>query len=114
VAPYSWGPASLAGLRRTVPILSARVAPTFFQVLGLKAALGRTFHDGDAQSCGNCVVLSHEIWQLQFRRDPGLIGRHILLDGSDRMVIGILPSQLPPSFAGIAAWTLLDQRRPFQ
>jgi hypothetical protein len=112
VAPYSWGPASLAGLRRTVPILSARVAPTFFQVLGLKAALGRTFHDGDAQSCGNCVVLSHEIWQLQFRRDPGLIGRHILLDGSDRMVIGILPRNFHLLSPEIAAWTLLDSAAP--
>ena len=35
VAPYSWSPGKLVGPRRTVPILAARVAPEFFQVLNL-------------------------------------------------------------------------------
>jgi hypothetical protein len=112
VAPYSWGPASLHGQRRDVSVLAGRVAPTFFEVLGLKAALGRTFQAGDAQSCANCVVLSHEIWKLQFHGDPGLIGRHIWLDGSDRIVIGVLPRNFHLLSAEIAAWTLLDSTSP--
>jgi hypothetical protein len=112
VAPYSWGPARLEGPRRTVPVLSARVAPEFFQVLGLNAALGRTFRPDDAQGCGNCVVLSHEIWQLQFRGDPSLAGRHVVLDGSDRVVIGVLPGNFHLLSPEIAVWTLLDSQAP--
>jgi hypothetical protein len=112
VAPYSWGPAGLSGPRRTVPVLSARVAPTFFEVLGLKAALGRTFHAADAGSCGNCVVLSYESWHLQFHGDPNLVGRNIQLDGSDRVVIGVLPRNFHLLSPEIAAWTLLDSTSP--
>lgn len=112
VAPYSWGPGRLSGPRRDVSVLAARVAPSFFQVLGLKAALGRTFQDGDEQHCENCLVLSHEIWQLQFRGDPKIIGRDILLDGSHRTVIGVLPRNFHLLSADIAAWTLLDSASP--
>jgi hypothetical protein len=66
VARYSWSPGKLVGPRRTVPILAARVAPEFFQVLNLNVAIGRTFRTGDDRTCSNCVLLSHEIWQLQF------------------------------------------------
>jgi hypothetical protein len=112
VAPYSWGPATLAGPRRPVPVLSARVAPTFFEVLGLQAAVGRAFHADDGQSCANCIVLSHEIWQIQFHGNPNLVGRHIELDGSDRVVIGILPRNFHLFSPEIAAWTLLDSASP--
>ena len=57
-------------------------------------------------------MLSHEIWKLQFHSDPGVIGRHILLDGSDRIVIGILPRNFHLLSAEIAAWTLLDSASP--
>ena len=112
VAPYSWGPAKLAGPRRTVSILSARVAPTFFEVLGLQPELGRIFHAADAQTCPNCVVLSHDIWQLQFHGDPHLVGGHILLDGNDRVVIGVLPRNFHLLSPEMASWTLLDSESP--
>lgn len=108
VAPYSWGPARLFATKRTVPIWSARVAPTFFDVLGVKAALGRTFHSGDAQPCGNCAVLNHETWRVQFRGDPAVVGRVIVVDGDEKAVIGVLPANFHLASPDIAVWTLLD------
>src|ERR1700678_2062806 len=75
VAPYSWGPGNLQTQQRTVPILSARVEPDFFQVLQLPAAKGRTFRVGDEKGCSACVVLSNEIWRLRFHSDPSIVGR---------------------------------------
>jgi len=112
VAPYSWGPGKLQGERRTVPILAARVAPEFFQVLNLKAAVGRTFRPGDETACGGCVLLSHEIWRLQFHNDPSIIGRHVLVDGADRTVMGVLPANFHLLPADISVWTLLDSDAP--
>ena len=112
VAPYSWGPAKLEIPQRAVPVLSARVAPEFFQVLGLRAALGRTFRSGDDRSCDTCVILSHGIWRLQFHSDPSVIGREVLLDGSPREVIGVLPGNFHLLPAEISAWTLLDSGAP--
>jgi MacB-like periplasmic core domain len=112
VAPYSWGPGRLAGEYRTVPILTARVAPDFFELLGVNAAAGRTFRTGDAQTCRNCAVLSHEMWKLQFASAPGVIGQRIMLDGSQKTVIGVLPRNFHLVSSDIAAWTLLDPAAP--
>jgi hypothetical protein len=112
VAPYSWGPGRLAGAQRTVPILAVRVAPEFFEVLGVRASVGRTFRGTDAQSCRTCVVFSDEIWKLQFKSAPGIIGRQIMVDGGEKTVIGVLPRNFHLISSDIAAWTLLDAAAP--
>jgi len=112
VAPYSWSPSKLVGPRRTVPILAARVAPEFFQVLNLNVAMGQTFRTGDNRDCGKCVLLSHEIWQLQFHGDPAIVGQQVTLDGSPRTVIGVLPSNFHLLSPEIAVWALLDSASP--
>lgn len=111
-APYSWGPGRLASTQRTVPILTARVAPEFFELLGVNAVLGRTFRSDDAQSCHDCVVLGNEIWKLQFKSAPGVITRPIVIDGRARTVIGVLPPNFHLLSSDIAAWTLLDPAAP--
>jgi hypothetical protein len=112
VAPYSWGPGTLTASQRTVPILSARVAPEFFQVLDLHAAIGRTLRAGDEETCANCVLLSHEIWQLQLHGDPAIVGRQVTLDGSPRTVVGVLPRNFHLLSPEIAVWALLDSASP--
>lgn len=112
VAPYSWGPSQLQTTKRAGPILSAEVAPGFFQVLNLNAALGRTFHAGDDNACGSCVVLSNEIWRLQFHSDRSVLGRQVLVGGVARTVIGVLPRNFHLLSADISAWTLLDSGTP--
>jgi hypothetical protein len=112
VAPYSWGPGRLSGVYQTVPVLTANVAPEFFELLGVKAAAGRTFRASDGQACNNCVVLSHDIWRLQFHSDPGVIGRPIMVDGSEKTVIGILPRDFHLISSNIAVWALLNPGAP--
>lgn len=112
VAPYSWGPGSLTVSRHTVPILSARVAPGFFRVVGLPAARGRTLREGDEQTCNSCVVLSDQIWRLQFHSDAAIVGQTVTLDGTERTVIGVLPRNFHLLSPEIAVWTLLDSHSP--
>ena len=112
VAPYSWGPATLMGSRHPISILSARVAPGFFQVLGLQAAHGRILRQQDEQGCSNCIVLSDDIWRLQFHSDPAILGRAVRVDGTERVVIGILPRNFHLLSPEIAVWSLLDSHAP--
>jgi hypothetical protein len=112
VAPYSWGPGKLTAGKRMVPILSARVAPDFFDILGVKAMLGRTFESRDGQSCPNCVVLSNELWALQFKSSPGVIGHRVVVDGNEKIVIGVLPRNFRLVSSDIGVWTLLDSGSP--
>ena len=112
VAPFSWGPASLGPEQRSIPILSARVAPGFFQVLGLRASSGRTLRPGDEQGCGACVVLGNDIWRLQYHSNPSVVGQSVQLDGIEHLVIGVLPRNFHLFSPDIGAWTLLDSRSP--
>jgi len=112
VAPYSWGPGKLVTPERTAPVLSARVAPEFFPMLNLKAAIGRTFRAGDERACRECVVLSNAIWRYQFDGAPAVIGRRVAVDGSTRTVIGVLPRNFHLLPADISVWTLLDSSTP--
>jgi len=108
VAAYSWGPQRLALPQGKVPILTAQVSPQFFELLGVKAALGRTLRSDDAQTCKTCIVLSDEIWKLQFKGDTGVIGQRIEIDGIERIVVGVLPRNFHLVSSDIAAWTLLN------
>jgi len=108
VVPYSWAPGKLNGADREVSILVARVGPEFFELLGVRAAVGRTFQTEDSGRCGNCVVLSYQAWRDQFAREAGIVGQRILIDGSEMTVIGVLPPDLHFLSSGIAVWQLMD------
>src|SRR5215831_8958933 len=58
------------------------VSANYFDTLGVKAAMGRTFYpDEDQQPGGHpVIVLSHAVWTRVFNSDPGIINRVITLN----------------------------------
>jgi predicted permease len=83
--------AGLAGGNERV--LNARlVSDNYFVVLGVAPVLGRAFDGPDDRA----VVLSHELWQAAFNADPAVIGRRVMVGGSDFTIAGVAPA----SFAG--------------
>src|SRR5262245_41773677 len=69
-----------------------RVSPAFFRMLGVDAAIGRTFSDDEGvPGRDNVAVLSHRLWTRRFGGDRAIVGRPMLIDGRPRTVIGILP-----------------------
>jgi predicted permease len=74
------------------PVSSTLVTGNFFQVLGVQAALGRTFTPGDDQlSAGRPIVLSHRGWIKFFAGDPTVIGRSVHVNGVPCEVVGVMP-----------------------
>jgi len=72
---------------------SMRVSADMFRTLGVQAALGRTFLDGEDQEGRNDVaVLSDSLWRRRFHADPGIAGRVIHLDSRAVTVAGVLPA----------------------
>ena len=84
--------ATLTGGDEPTVIRGARVSARYFDIFGVKPALGRTFVGGDEQP-GNdhVVVLSHLLWQNRFGSDPTIVGRQLSLDGAAYTVVGVLP-----------------------
>jgi putative ABC transport system permease protein len=68
------------------------VTPDFFDLLGARPALGRTFApDEDQPGRERVAVLSDALWRRRFAADPGVVGRDIRIDDQDYRVIGVMP-----------------------
>jgi predicted permease len=74
-------------------LFGARVSSSLFPLLGIQAALGRTFlEEEDQPGHDRVVVISDRLWTRRFQRDPGVVGRKIVLDGTPYQVVGVLPA----------------------
>ena len=71
---------------------AALVSGNYFDVLGVQAALGRTFRaDEDQQGAGGVIVLSHGVWERFFGSNPNIVGRDVLLNGQGFTIVGVAP-----------------------
>jgi predicted permease len=94
VAGYTDGTEfNLTGVDAPVRLTGTSVSANWFSVLGVHSEMGRTFSEGEDQPGKDAVViLSHSLWQRRFGADPNILGRSILLEGVNRQVIGVMPS----------------------
>ncbi|HEU4630214.1 MAG TPA: ADOP family duplicated permease [Gemmatimonadaceae bacterium] len=75
----------------------ALVSGNYFDVLGTRPLLGRTLRPADdVRGAAPVAVLSHAAWQRRFGGDPGVLGRRLLLHGSDvtYTIVGVMPQGL--------------------
>lgn len=73
-----------------------KTSAEFFDVLGIKPAIGRGFAREDEKGGGGPggykVVLSHDFWKSQYGGDQSALGRTIELDRRQYTIIGIMPA----------------------
>ncbi|HET6170202.1 MAG TPA: ABC transporter permease, partial [Terracidiphilus sp.] len=75
-----------------IPATSIDVIANFFQVLGVRPAMGRLFRPEDARNGAPPVVLlSDPWWRRQFNADPAIVGKAFDINGRQTTVIGVLP-----------------------
>ncbi len=69
----------------------ARVASSFFAVMGATPAMGRTFlPEDDVVGKAGVVVLSYGLWTRRFGSDPQVLGKSLTLDGQSYRVVGVM------------------------
>jgi len=85
-----------------------------FDVLGVGAALGRTFSPGEDAAGAPCVaVLGDAIWRGRFGADPGAVGSVVRLDGAACTIIGVAPARFEfPVGVADGVWTTLHPDAP--
>jgi predicted permease len=92
VAAFTSETFNLTGRGEPEQLASARVSWNFFDVLGVRPELGRTFRREEDKAGGdNVVLISSALWARRFAADPHIAGRPITLDFKDYTVIGVLP-----------------------
>jgi predicted permease len=69
------------------------VTGNYFDVLGVKPALGRAFtpEEDSAKLAHPVVVISHGCWQRRFGGDPGIVGQDALINNHKFRIIGVAP-----------------------
>jgi len=84
-------PVSVAFGERTERVEGELVTGNYFEVLGIRAALGRTFNSQDDITPGGhpLAVLSYGYWVNRFQADRGVLGRSIIVDGIPLTIIGV-------------------------
>jgi putative ABC transport system permease protein len=86
-------PADLTGSGDPVRVVAAAVSAPFFEVLGTRPLLGRTFRaDEVIPGKHRVVIIGHRLWQDRFGARRDLVGETISLSGVPHEVIGVLPS----------------------
>jgi len=84
------------------------VGANYFDVLGVKPALGRTFLPGeDVAGNERVVVLSNELWRRNFAANPNVINQTIPLNGQQYTIVGVMPPELSALYRTVQIWSPL-------
>jgi predicted permease len=76
---------------RTERVDAELVSGSYFPVLGVTAAIGRTLTPDDDRVPGGhpVAMLSYSFWQSRFSSDPSIVGKQIVTNGYTFTVIGV-------------------------
>ena len=78
------------------------ISGNYFQMLGLKPALGRLFtpEDETAKNANPVTVVSYSFWRNHLGASPDVIGQTILLNGHSFSIVGIAPANFDSAIGG--------------
>jgi len=93
MAQYIVRPANLTGVGDATQVLVGRSSGSLFDVLRVRAAIGRTLTPDDEPSGRpEVAVLTDAAWRQRFSADAGIVGRSIVVDETPYTVVGVLPA----------------------
>lgn len=110
---YGVGDNLLSGRGEPERLSGVPVSDNFFDVLGVKPLVGRTF---TAEECAwngpKAVMLGYPLWERRFNRDRKIVGTSLVINDAPYTVVGVLPPSF--DFATIfAPGSRLDVYFPF-
>lgn len=113
LATYRRSNFTLAGTAQAENLLGDLVSAEFFDTLGVKPVIGRTFRaDEDHLGGAPVALLSEGFWRRKYGAQPTILGQTITLDSTAYTIVGIIPANF--SFSGNEfvtgdAYTLIGQ-----
>jgi putative ABC transport system permease protein len=98
----------LTGGSKPEVVRGLQATPNLLSVLGIRAALGRTFlPEEENPKRGQVALLTHGFWRRYFGGSSAALGRSIELDGERYQVVGVLPPDFRFPKAEIDVWVPL-------
>ena len=91
-------------------VMGAEVSPGYFQLLGVRPALGRDFEAADERTVDAAIgvaILSYDFWIRRFNADPSIVGRTIQHADGAFTIVGVMPEGFePPRFSWLGTQEL--------
>ena len=86
------GGANLTGAANPVRATASFLSGGLLQTLGVAPMLGRLIVPEDDDPKSAVVAdISYGLWKSVFGRDPGVVGREVLLNGQKCTIVGVMP-----------------------
>jgi len=98
LAVSHWQNLTLTGAEGPENVYGGRVSSDSFRMLGSAPALGRVFRPEEFAAGGgpqgaDVVLLSDRLWKRRFGRDPGVLGRPLMMNGKAYTIVGAMPPE---------------------
>ncbi len=91
-----------------VRVTSADVTPSVFRVLQVAPERGRGLVEADGDPASPPVAaISNALWRNAFGGDPSIVGRHVVIDGLEAEIVGVMPARFDFPDGRTALWTPL-------
>ena len=92
LALYRWWSPNLTGVEPPERIQGFLVTANFFDALGMKPIMGRTFAADENQAGKDAVaIITHSLWQRRFGGDPDILNKTVTINTIVRRVVGVMP-----------------------
>ncbi len=76
-------------------IEAVRATYDYFDVLHIQPAMGRRFvAEDDRPGAPRVAILSADLWQRLYGKDPTVLGRSVRLDGEPHTIVGVMPADM--------------------
>ena len=100
---FTFAPASLTGEGKPERVWATMVTANYFDVLGVKPALGRGFLPGEDKPPNGApvAIISHRLWQRRFAADPAIVGQTLHLNTRPFTIVGVAPPEFQGSTSGL-------------
>lgn len=89
---------TLTGVGEPVQLRGFRTTANYFDVLGVRPILGRTFLPQEEEGA-DVALVSEKFWRQRLGSDGSVLGRSITLDGVAHTIVGVLPN-MPAQWVG--------------
>jgi predicted permease len=79
------------------------VSGNYFDVLGIRPALGRSFRPEEGKVPGGApvAIIGYGFWLQHFRGDPAVVGRTVRINDQPLTVVGVLPRDFKGTVNGL-------------
>lgn len=76
-------------------IKGIRVSSGFLSTIGIKPKIGRDLTETeDVDGAPNVALISDNLWRKHFGASPEVLGKHAVIDGLEREIVGVYPSEM--------------------